>query len=65
MDTEIKKNEDGEIVRVLTMGEALETPSHYSMEFCGGTHVARTGDIAFGNQAISNKAMGDAILKAM
>ncbi|MAI90481.1 alanine--tRNA ligase [Ponticaulis sp.] len=36
----------GEIVRVLTMGEALETPSHYSMEFCGGTHVARTGDIA-------------------
>lgn len=29
------------------------------------TSGSRTGDIAFGNQAISTKAMGDAILKAM
>ena len=36
----------GDIVRVLTMGEALDEPKHYSMEFCGGTHVSRTGDIA-------------------
>ncbi|HBJ94293.1 MAG TPA: hypothetical protein DDZ43_15545, partial [Hyphomonadaceae bacterium] len=36
----------GDVVRVLTMGEALSEPKHYSMEFCGGTHVARTGDIA-------------------
>ena len=36
----------GEIVRVLTMGDSLENDRHYSMEFCGGTHVARTGDIA-------------------
>lgn len=36
----------GEIVRVLTMGKSLEEAKHYSMEFCGGTHVSRTGDIA-------------------
>ncbi len=37
----------GESVRVLRLGEALaggEKP--YSVELCGGTHVARTGDIA-------------------
>ena len=37
----------GDEVRVLAMGEALDdggTP--YSVELCGGTHVARTGDIA-------------------
>ena len=34
----------GDEVRVLTMGEITENPS-YSVELCGGTHVARTGDI--------------------
>jgi alanyl-tRNA synthetase len=37
----------GSSVRVLTLGKALtgdEKP--YSVELCGGTHVARTGDIA-------------------
>ena len=37
----------GEVVRVLTLGRELgggEAP--YSVELCGGTHVARTGDVA-------------------
>jgi alanyl-tRNA synthetase len=37
----------GERVRVLSLGEALGAKSKaYSVELCGGTHVARTGDIA-------------------
>ena len=36
----------GDTVRVLTLGEALAGPGAYSVELCGGTHVARTGDIA-------------------
>jgi alanyl-tRNA synthetase len=36
----------GEEVRVLTLGRALEGDGAYSVELCGGTHVARTGDIA-------------------
>ncbi|MFC3070700.1 alanine--tRNA ligase [Phenylobacterium soli] len=36
----------GEVVRVLTLGKALEGEGAYSVELCGGTHVARTGDIA-------------------
>jgi alanyl-tRNA synthetase len=37
----------GEEVRVLTMGASLaQTDAPYSVELCGGTHVARTGDIA-------------------
>ncbi|MEO8812817.1 MAG: alanine--tRNA ligase [Caulobacteraceae bacterium] len=36
----------GESVRVLTLGRALEGEGGYSVELCGGTHVARTGDIA-------------------
>ncbi|MFN3515089.1 MAG: alanine--tRNA ligase [Phenylobacterium sp.] len=36
----------GESVRVLTLGRALEGEGAYSVELCGGTHVARTGDIA-------------------
>jgi alanyl-tRNA synthetase len=36
----------GESVRVLTLGRALGGEGSYSVELCGGTHVARTGDIA-------------------
>ena len=36
----------GESVRVLALGKALEGEGAYSVELCGGTHVARTGDIA-------------------
>jgi alanyl-tRNA synthetase len=36
----------GESVRVLTLGRALKGEGAYSIELCGGTHVARTGDIA-------------------
>ena len=36
----------GETVRVLTLGESLDGQGAYSVELCGGTHVARTGDIA-------------------
>ena len=36
----------GEEVRVLSMGNALETSAKpYSIELCGGTHVRRLGDI--------------------
>ena len=36
----------GDTVRVLTLGRALNADAPYSVELCGGTHVARTGDIA-------------------
>jgi alanyl-tRNA synthetase len=36
----------GDSVRVLTLGRALSGEGEYSVELCGGTHVARTGDIA-------------------
>jgi alanyl-tRNA synthetase len=36
----------GDRVRVLTLGRALTGKGAYSVELCGGTHVARTGDIA-------------------
>jgi alanyl-tRNA synthetase len=36
----------GDRVRVLSMGRALRGEGPYSVELCGGTHVARTGDIA-------------------
>ncbi len=36
----------GDSVRVLTLGRALKGEGTYSVELCGGTHVARTGDIA-------------------
>ncbi len=36
----------GDEVRVLTLGRALNGDGPYSVELCGGTHVARTGDIA-------------------
>ncbi len=37
----------GEEVRVVSMGRASggEAPAAYSIELCGGTHAARTGDI--------------------
>ena len=35
----------GDKVRVLTLGQALGGEGAYSVELCGGTHVARTGDI--------------------
>ncbi|MBU1348132.1 MAG: alanine--tRNA ligase [Alphaproteobacteria bacterium] len=36
----------GDEVRVLTLGRSLVDDKPYSVELCGGTHVARTGDIA-------------------
>ena len=36
----------GDEVRVLTLGHGLDGSERYSVELCGGTHVARTGDIA-------------------
>ncbi len=36
----------GDEVRVLTLGHSLIDDTPYSVELCGGTHVARTGDIA-------------------
>ncbi|MBC6403672.1 MAG: alanine--tRNA ligase [Hyphomonadaceae bacterium] len=37
----------GDEVRVLTLGKSLDDSGKpYSVELCGGTHVARTGDIA-------------------
>ena len=37
----------GDSVRVLTLGKSLtDQAKAYSVELCGGTHVARTGDIA-------------------
>ena len=36
----------GDRVRVLSLGHALDSDGAYSVELCGGTHVARTGDIA-------------------
>ncbi len=37
----------GDEVRVVAMGERPEDGAPYSVELCGGTHVARTGDIGY------------------
>ncbi len=39
----------GDEVRVVSMGkhQSSEEITHYSLELCGGTHVARTGDIGY------------------
>lgn len=38
----------GDDVRVVMMGDgAQDEPAHHSVEFCGGTHVHRTGDIGY------------------
>ncbi len=36
----------GDEVRVLSMGRKVDDDAHYSVELCGGTHVAALGDIA-------------------
>jgi len=35
----------GDEVRVVTMGQEIDSDKSYSVELCGGTHVSRTGDI--------------------
>lgn len=38
----------GDEVRVVSMGQSTDQyPLNYSIEFCGGTHVERTGDIGY------------------
>ena len=39
----------GDEVRVVSMGESpdQQDQAYYSIEFCGGTHVTRTGDIGY------------------
>ncbi len=38
----------GDEVRVISMGKSFdEDQAYYSIEFCGGTHVTRTGDIGY------------------
>ncbi len=37
----------GEQVRVVSMGPATDTGKTFSVEFCGGTHVSRSGDIGY------------------
>ncbi|MDD2877215.1 MAG: alanine--tRNA ligase [Acidiphilium sp.] len=49
----------GDEVRVVAMGAGNDKKSAYSIELCGGTHVARTGDIgAFRILAESGVAAG-------
>ncbi len=51
----------GEEVRVLTMGDDLsDTAKPYSVELCGGTHVARVGDIAL-FKVISESAVSSGV----
>lgn len=36
----------GDEVRVMTLGQAIEGEGAFSVELCGGTHVAQTGDMS-------------------
>ena len=54
----------GDEVRVVSMGRSVEgqgaTPEIYSIELCGGTHAARTGDIGLVS-IVSESAVGSGI----
>ena len=50
----------GDEVRVLTLGHGLNGEERYSVELCGGTHVARTGDIAL-FKIVSEAGLGTGI----
>src|ERR1700744_6349488 len=56
----------GDSVRVLALGNTLDGEGDYSVELCGGTHVARTGDIAlFKIVSESGVAAGDRRIAAL
>jgi len=50
----------GEEVRVVAMGEGNGNRPAYSIELCGGTHVARTGDIGL-FRIVAESAVGSGV----